>query len=473
MNNILKYFLSLRLTVTLLSLSMILVFCGTLAQVDKGIWTVMDQYFRTWIAWIDLSIFFNKFNPLNAFSIPFPGGFLIGALLSMNLLVVHAKTFKIFVTGKRLYVGLSLLIVGLILTYGVIVGWGTNTVATTESDAFWRVFFRLGRGTLSAVILFIACIYLYRKRAGMVLLHAGILLLLIGEFFTALFAVESTMTIREGQTVNFLDRSQKYELAFIEYSNPNFDRVTVIPKDFLKINKINEFDELPFNIKLNSFMANSSQPQSINNITNFDQLKYHSYKGIGSEYYISNTREVSGASGERNAPAVDVELFDKKSGNSLGRYILSLWCYPNFVNQIWDMPNLISYNGKNYRVYLRNQREFSLSPSGNEFSIKLLNFVHEKYQGTQTPKDFSSRIRLINSGDKIDRELKIWMNNPLRYAKKTFYQSGYLPEDKGTVLQVVRNDSWMIPYLSCMIVFVGMGAQFFWSMQRSKKKGNL
>lgn len=473
MNNVLKYFLSLRLTVTLLSLSMILVFCGTLAQVDKGIWTVMDQYFRTWIAWIDLSIFFNKFNPLSAFSIPFPGGFLIGALLSMNLLVVHAKTFKIFVTGKRLYVGLSLLIVGLILTYGVIVGWGTNTVATTESDAFWRVFFRLGRGTLSAVILFIACIYLYRKRAGMVLLHAGILLLLIGEFFTALFAVESTMTIREGQTVNFLDRSQKYELAFIEYSNPNFDRVTVIPKDFLKINKINEFDELPFNIKLNSFMANSSQPQSINNITNFDQLKYPSYKGIGSEYYISNTREVSGASGERNAPAVDVELFDKKSGSSLGRYILSLWCYPNFVNQIWDMPNLISFNGKNYRVYLRNQREFSLSPSGNEFSIKLLNFVHEKYQGTQTPKDFSSRIRLINSGDKIDRELKIWMNNPLRYAKKTFYQSGYLPEDKGTVLQVVRNDSWMIPYLSCMIVFVGMGAQFFWSMQRSKKKGNL
>ena len=45
MNNILKYFLSLRLTVTLLSLSMILVFCGTLAQVDNGIWTVMDQYF--------------------------------------------------------------------------------------------------------------------------------------------------------------------------------------------------------------------------------------------------------------------------------------------------------------------------------------------------------------------------------------------------------------------------------------------
>ena len=39
------------------------------------------------------------------------------------------------------------------MTYGVMVGWGTNEVAITESDAFWRVFFRLGRGTLSALVL--------------------------------------------------------------------------------------------------------------------------------------------------------------------------------------------------------------------------------------------------------------------------------------------------------------------------------
>ena len=253
MKTILKYFLSLKLTVTLLSFSMVLVFCGTLAQVDKGIWTVMDQYFRTWIAWIDLSIFFNQFNSLSNYSVPFPGGFLIGALLSLNLLVVHAKTFKIFVTGKRLYIGLFFLIIGLILTYGVMVGWGTNEVAITESDAFWRVFFRLGRGTLSALVLFIACVYLYRKRAGMVLLHAGILLLLIGEFLTALFAVESTMTIREGQTVNFLDRSQQFELAFIESSNPNFDSVTVIPKKFLKQNKTIKSDDIPFDIMVHAF----------------------------------------------------------------------------------------------------------------------------------------------------------------------------------------------------------------------------
>ena len=58
------------------------------------------------------------------------------------------------------------------------------------------------------------------------------------------------------------------------------------------------------------------------------------------------------------------------------------------------------------------------------------------------------------------------MNNPLRYARRTFYQSGYLPDDGGTVLQVVRNDTWMVPYMSCMIVFVGMAAQFIQSFSR-------
>ena len=58
MKRLVDLFLSLKLTVTLLALSMVLIFVGTLAQVDKGIWTVMDQYFRCWIAWIELSVFF-------------------------------------------------------------------------------------------------------------------------------------------------------------------------------------------------------------------------------------------------------------------------------------------------------------------------------------------------------------------------------------------------------------------------------
>ena len=115
MQKIIQIFLSLKLTVTLLSLSMVLVFLGTLAQVDKGIWTVMDQYFRTWIAWIDTSILYPNTSLPNV-QIPFPGGFLIGLLLSINLVFVHAKTFKIPVRGRQLVMGSILLFIGIIIT---------------------------------------------------------------------------------------------------------------------------------------------------------------------------------------------------------------------------------------------------------------------------------------------------------------------------------------------------------------------
>ena len=57
-----------------------LVFAGTVAQIDKGIWTVVDEYFRCAFAWIDLQIFFPR-----VWDVPggfwFPGGWLIGGLL--------------------------------------------------------------------------------------------------------------------------------------------------------------------------------------------------------------------------------------------------------------------------------------------------------------------------------------------------------------------------------------------------------
>jgi ABC-type transport system involved in cytochrome c biogenesis permease subunit len=56
------------------------------------------------------------------------------------------------------------------------------------------------------------------------------------------------------------------------------------------------------------------------------------------------------------------------------------------------------------------------------------------------------------------------MNNPLRYRNETFYQSGYsLDPESGvetTTLQVVLNRGWMIPYLCCALVGIGLMAQF-------------
>src|SRR5438874_1174592 len=53
---VLEALASLRLTVVLFSLSLLLVFFGTMAQIDAGIWTVVKDYFRSFFVWIPLQL---------------------------------------------------------------------------------------------------------------------------------------------------------------------------------------------------------------------------------------------------------------------------------------------------------------------------------------------------------------------------------------------------------------------------------
>lgn len=52
------------------------------------------------------------------------------------------------------------------------------------------------------------------------------------------------------------------------------------------------------------------------------------------------------------------------------------------------------------------------------------------------------------------------MNNPLRYSGLTFYQAGFDNNDRTSVLQVVKNPSWLIPYISCLLMTLGLIWQF-------------
>ena len=108
---------SLRSTVALFAMAIFLVFAGTLAQVDQDIWEVMQQYFRTWFAWIDFQVFFPRsFFTHDPPHVPggfhFPGGFLIGAVMGVNLLAAHALRFKVQARGARLLAGLAVIALG-------------------------------------------------------------------------------------------------------------------------------------------------------------------------------------------------------------------------------------------------------------------------------------------------------------------------------------------------------------------------
>src|ERR1039458_2092791 len=76
---------SLRLTVFLLALSIVLVFWATLDQVHLGVWAVQQKFFHSFLV----------FARVGDLRVPvYPGGYTIGGLLLVNLLCAHAYRFR-------------------------------------------------------------------------------------------------------------------------------------------------------------------------------------------------------------------------------------------------------------------------------------------------------------------------------------------------------------------------------------------
>src|SRR6185503_9278968 len=111
-NSVIKLFTSLRLTVVCLAFSVALVFLGSVAQVDEGLNQAQNRWFRSFIVW---------WGPHGAnWRIPiFPGGYLIGGVLFINLVAAHFKRFKLTWSKAGIHVthlGVILLLLGQLAT---------------------------------------------------------------------------------------------------------------------------------------------------------------------------------------------------------------------------------------------------------------------------------------------------------------------------------------------------------------------
>jgi hypothetical protein len=154
--------------------------------------------------------------------------------------------------------------------------------------------------------------------------------------------------------------------------------------------------------------------------------------------------------GEVNLPAAYVTFVH--AGQSLGTWLVTP-LFEQFPQFFPDARQTVQINGRPCRIELRFRREY------RPYAISLLDFTHEKYAGTEIPKSFSSKVRLVDAEQNENREVLIYMNHPFRYGGETFYQSGFQGENT-TVLQVVNNPAAWIPYLSCVLVGGGMLVHF-------------
>lgn len=123
-----------------------------------------------------------------------------------------------------------------------------------------------------------------------------------------------------------------------------------------------------------------------------------------------------------------------------------------------DNDELHTYKGKKQNLVLRRERTYL------PFKLELTQFIHERYPGSAIPKHFSSRINIYDADGHYDRSAEIYMNHPLHFQGRTFYQASFGQNDTLSVLHMVENPSWPLPYLSSILVTVGLLIQFVTSL---------
>ena len=410
MKKIVEFFTSLKLTVVLLAFAIVLVFIGTLAQADEGLYGAQAHYFKQWLV-IGAHVFGHKI-PLIL-----PGGYLIGMLLLVNLVTTHIYRFE-----------------------------------------------------LSA------------KKTGIQFAHAGIIVLLVGQLSTDLLSRELQMRFNEGETRSYSDSATDYELIFVAGNE-----ITSIPRRMLKPGAEIKIQNLPFFIRVKEHWHNTDINFRAPRMQNVPSLTTN---GIAVNFDFHRAEDVKEMN-SKNVPSAVLEFLTP--AGSLGTWVASDWSGdPSLVEAVRNgysqmgaamaqkiagllvAPQVITVDGKKFTFMIRPLRVY------HPFSLTLLKATHTVYPGTDIPKDFRSRVRIDNQQTGEKREVEISMNHPLRYGGYTYYQyqmtAGEMVERSGqtpsSVLSVVRNPSWLTPYVGCVLVGIGLIIQFLYHLVGfvSKKK---
>ncbi len=296
-------------------------------------------------------------------------------------------------------------------------------------------------GTVLLINLLAAHLRFYqpgKRKIGIMLIHLGVVLLLVGQMLTDALARESALHLRIGQAKNYSEAQRDYELAVTDTTDRGIKKVVAIPASLLARQGEAGAAELPFTVRVKKYYANSDLSAAA--APGYEQIQ--TTTGLGNGFWWREMPRET-AMDRVDMPSAIVEITDTQNVP-----------HTFLVSALLNQPQQFTYNGRDYEMQLRPERYMM------PFSLKLLEFHHDNYPGTDIPKNFSSRVRLQNARTGEDREALIYMNNPLRYGGLTFYQASYDPDDGGSVLQVVHNPGWLTPYFSCLLVGAGLVVQF-------------
>ena len=279
------------------------------------------------------------------------------------------------------------------------------------------------------------------KKAGIWLTHISLILLIGGAAITHFTAVESQLILKEGEEKFFSEHSRFVELSILKKGVSAKDVVWRLNEAALKRTSTFTLENEGLTFKITKFIQNA-ELSSFTSIVNKTATI-----GVGPFINVNELKEET-RDNFRNTVVVYLEIFDRSS-QSLGICLLS-----NGLNA----TQRITINKVDYFFSIRPQRFYT------PFSFYLEDFRFDKYLGTDVPKNFQSQLILNNELTKEKRQILISMNKPLRYQGRTYYQASFGENETVTVLQVVKNIAWTLPYISCLLLAIGLSLHFIISL---------
>ena len=280
------------------------------------------------------------------------------------------------------------------------------------------------------------------NKSGLWIVHAGLVLLVVGEFVTGMFQRDNRLAFENGETTNYVFSPREVELAVIDTTDARLDDVYSIPGSLLARESAVRVPGTPVTVNVKRFFENSQlfklpagQPAPAT-------------AGVGTQVMVREAPPVTSDDAANQSSAL---IEPVAGGRSYGTWL---------VSSALGAPQSFVHDGRTYQLVLRERREYL------PYALTLRKFSHDVYPGTDIPKNFSSLVHLSNPRSGEERDVLIFMNQPLRYAGKAFYQASFGKNDTLSILQVVANPGWLLPYISCVLVTLGLLVHFGISLSR-------
>jgi len=325
-----------------------------------------------------------------------------------------------------------------------------------SSWILWLSFIPLPGGRLTMTVVFVNLLAklvfaspLRWQRSGVIISHLGALLLLVGGFITAFQSVEGYMLIPEGEQRDYFEDHYDREIAVIRAAADGGNTVTVYKGGLMAPGK-----QLPLEAPAGASLTVEELHENCEPVQREGEAPADA-RGMAA---TSVMRPKPGVGDEQTRSGALLRLAG--AGEEIDGLYLALEDFTPTTVRNADGTELftVSLRPRRYRLPL---------------TIHLDDVEMSTHPGIEMARDYRSHVTVTSESS--SRKVDIWMNHPLRDSGYTFYQSSYFGgRNQATGLSVVKNAGRLFPYVSSIIICIGMlihlGIMFVLSSQKKRRQ---